>query len=207
MSWKCSDSKRLCSVSDLRLAFSVQLERWPVAALGVITTTKVKWKETSCLSIIVYMYVYIKASSDWSWVSCSEPTIVLGGQRAMTNQLVLCLSLSDSVVYHQQMEFGWDWLGSLSALNSQSHQSIQLALPQIRSVEVLVTQSSLTLCDPMDCSLPGSSGRRILQAEILEWVAMSFSRGSSQPRDQTQSREILYHLSHQGKYYTEKGEI
>ena len=39
--------------------------------------------------------------------------------------------------------------------------------------------------DPMDCSLPGSSVHGILQPRILEWVAVSFSRGSSQPRDQT----------------------
>ena len=44
-------------------------------------------------------------------------------------------------------------------------------------------QSFLTLCDPMDCSLPGSSVSGILQARILEWVAMPFSRASSQPRD------------------------
>ena len=43
-----------------------------------------------------------------------------------------------------------------------------------------------TLCDPVDCSPPGSSVHEILQARILEWVAMPFSRGSSQPRDQTQ---------------------
>ena len=48
-----------------------------------------------------------------------------------------------------------------------------------------VPQSCLTLCDPMDCSLPGSS-YGIFQARILEWVAISFSRGSSPPRDQTQ---------------------
>ena len=48
-----------------------------------------------------------------------------------------------------------------------------------------VTQSCLTLCDPMDCSLPGPSVHRIFQARILEWVTISFSRGSSQPRDQT----------------------
>ena len=41
------------------------------------------------------------------------------------------------------------------------------------------------LCDPTDCSLPGSSVHGILQARILEWVAMPFSRGSSPPRDQT----------------------
>ena len=48
-----------------------------------------------------------------------------------------------------------------------------------------VAQSCLALCDPMDGSLPGSSVRGIFQARVLEWVAVSFSRGSSQPRDQT----------------------
>ena len=52
-------------------------------------------------------------------------------------------------------------------------------------VAVLVAQLSLTLCDPMDCSPPGSYVHRIFQARILEWVAISSSRGSSQPRDGT----------------------
>ena len=42
-----------------------------------------------------------------------------------------------------------------------------------------------TLCDPMDCSVPGSSFHGIVQARILEWVAIPFSRGCSSPRDQT----------------------
>ena len=42
-----------------------------------------------------------------------------------------------------------------------------------------VAQSCPTLCDPMDCSLPGSSVHGIFQARVLEWVAISFSRGSS----------------------------
>ena len=45
--------------------------------------------------------------------------------------------------------------------------------------KVSVSQSCLTLCDPKDCSPPGSSTHGILQARILEWVAISFSRGSS----------------------------
>ena len=45
------------------------------------------------------------------------------------------------------------------------------------------TQSCLTLCHPMDCSPPGSSVHGIFQARILEWVAVSSSRGSSRPRD------------------------
>ena len=47
-------------------------------------------------------------------------------------------------------------------------------------------QSCLSLCDPMDCSLPGSSVPGIHQAAILEWVAVPSSRGSSWPRDRTQ---------------------
>ena len=52
-----------------------------------------------------------------------------------------------------------------------------------------VTHSCLTLCDPMDCSWPGSSVHRISQTRILEWVAISFSKGFSWPRDWT-------HVSH-----------
>ena len=48
---------------------------------------------------------------------------------------------------------------------------------------LLVMQSCPALCDPMDCSLTGFSVHGILQARILQWVAISFSRGSSQPRD------------------------
>ena len=48
-----------------------------------------------------------------------------------------------------------------------------------------VTQLCPTLCDPMDYSLPGSSVHGIFQARVLEWVAISFSRGCSQPRDWT----------------------
>ena len=53
-----------------------------------------------------------------------------------------------------------------------------------------VAQSYPTLCNPVDCSLPGSSVHGILQARILEWVAISFSRGFSQPRDRTQVSRI-----------------
>ena len=66
---------------------------------------------------------------------------------------------------------------------------ILLILSESISKPVLVvcvfTKSSLTLCNPMDCSLPGSLVHGILQAGILEWVAISSSRGSSWPKDQT----------------------
>ena len=54
-----------------------------------------------------------------------------------------------------------------------------------------VAQSCPTLCDPMDCSLPGSSVHGIFQAIVLEWIAISFSRRSSQPRDRTRVSRIV----------------
>ena len=61
-------------------------------------------------------------------------------------------------------------------------------------------QLCLTLCDPMDCNLPGSSAHWTFQARILEWGAISYSRGSFPPRDRTHfsyifciGRQVLYH--------------
>ena len=53
----------------------------------------------------------------------------------------------------------------------------------LSAVLCLVTQTCPTLCNPMDCSLLGSSVHGILQARTLKWVAIPFSRASSQPRD------------------------
>ena len=74
--------------------------------------------------------------------------------------------------------------------------------------EVLVTQSCLTLCDPVNCSPPGSPVCEISQARILEWVAISFSRRSFQSKDQTGvscisciGRQILYHWANREAQY------
>ena len=64
------------------------------------------------------------------------------------------------------------------------------------AVLCLVTQSYPTLCDPMNCSPPGSSVHGILQARIVEWVAMPSSRGSFQPKDRTQVSHIV------GRFFT-----
>ena len=63
-------------------------------------------------------------------------------------------------------------------------------------VKMKVAQSCPTLCDSMNCSPPGSSGHGISQAGILEWDAIPFSRGSSQPRDRTQVSLTV------GKFFT-----
>ena len=60
----------------------------------------------------------------------------------------------------------------------------------IKQGEGEVAQSCPTLCDPVDCNLLGFSVHGILQARILEWIAISFSRGSSRPRDRTRVSRI-----------------
>ena len=68
-------------------------------------------------------------------------------------------------------------------------------------MKVLIIWICPTLCDPMNCSPPGSSVHGILQARILEWVVIPFSRGSSWPRTEPGSPALqtdFYPLSHQG---------
>ena len=86
------------------------------------------------------------------------------------------------------------WLPSLTMIISRS---IHFAANGIISFLFMaewvseVAQSCLTLCDPMDYSLPGSSVDGIFQAIVLQWIAISFSRGSSQPRDRIQVSRIV----------------
>ena len=79
---------------------------------------------------------------------------------------------------------------SHTPVSSQQHHKIYLAIHSL----VPVAQSSPTLFNPMDCSPPGSYVREIFQARILEWVAISFSRGEgtqgSRPRDRTQGLKL-----------------
>ena len=75
--------------------------------------------------------------------------------------------------------------------------SCPLSIPcSLLNVKVLATQLSLTLCDPVDCRPPGSSVCGIFQARIMGWVALPFSRGSSQLGDRTQFSHIA------GRFFT-----
>ena len=86
---------------------------------------------------------------------------------------------------YETFKYYWSWVGSVHIMCVQVHS---------------VAQSCLTLWDPTDCSPPGSSVQGIFPARILEWVAISSSRGSSWPRDGTRvsyiswiDQRILYH--------------
>ena len=65
--------------------------------------------------------------------------------------------------------------------------AIQRFLLEYSGSACMYAQSCQTVCNPMGCSPPGSSVHGIFQARILEWITISYSRGSSQPRDQTMS--------------------
>ena len=79
----------------------------------------------------------------------------------------------------------WQFISICHKLFKQQDGLIKVSKPVIiyMRVKVLVAQSCLTLCDPINHSLSDPSIHGILQGRILAWVAMSFSTGSSQPRD------------------------
>jgi len=77
---------------------------------------------------------------------------------------------------------GHDWVTDLILLSSISAQLLIYFMSLLLLCACSVTKLCLTLCDPMDCSPLGSSVHWISQARILEWVVISFSRGSSPPR-------------------------
>ena len=97
-------------------------------------------------------------------------------------------------------EQGWEYLQVSSVKEIRGILHTLTLKPEVKWSEV--GQSCPTLCDPMDCSLPGFSVHGILQARILERVAFSFSRRSSQPRDRTVVSCLVgrrfYCVSHQG---------
>ena len=82
------------------------------------------------------------------------------------------------------------WLRILDNTMFQSSSYLTQVVLASCQGESEVGQACLTICDPIDCRLPASSIHRIFQARILEWVAISFSRGSSRPRDHTGSSAL-----------------
>ena len=136
-----------------------------------------------------------------------------------TDLLCTCWSAIFWVLYFRNLEGIYPWLVGCSLwwqnirrcwkpcfLREVVSQAIDLGLAQIKLLLQLcvcsVLQLCLTLWDPMACSPPGSSVHGISQARILEWVAISFSRGHSWHKDQTHvscvscfNRWILYHCA------------
>ena len=85
---------------------------------------------------------------------------------------------------------------SISASSCIKHSPVNRLESFLHQVIEYIAQSCPTLCDPMDCSLPGFLVHGIFQARVLEWVAISFSRRSSWPRDRTQISRVV------GRHFT-----
>ena len=135
------------------------------------------------------------------WRRKWQPTpVFLPGESQGRRRLVGCRLwgrtesvVSDSVRSHRRQPTRrrrpWDSPGKNTGVGC--HFLVQCI--KVKS-ESEVAQSCLTLSDAMDCSPPGSSNRGIFQAKILEWVAISFSRRCSRPRDQTPVSRIAGRL-------------
>ena len=135
-----------------------------------------KKSENVCLSVV----------SDLSDpMDCSPPGSSVHGDSPGKNTGVGCHTLLQGIFPIQG-----------SNLGLLHYKQILYHLSHGRKVKMLVTQLCLTLCDPTDCGPPGSSVHGILQARILEWVAVLISRGSSWPRDCTRASRIA------GRFFT-----
>ena len=113
-----------------------------------------------------------------AWKSLED--FVIGGHTNGSPPETLATHPPENFLAHRCLFHG-DWVEGLSP--KLSRPGIKAAPCHVKTPwkKVLVTQSCLSLCDPMDCSPLGSSVQRICQARILEWIAIHFSRGSSQP--------------------------
>ena len=129
--------------------------------------------------------------SQWKSLKCSTWV------QSQKYQNDLCSFPSLTIQYHGIIHFYAPTTNAKEAEVERFYEDLQDLLELTPKKDVLfiigeseVAQSCPTLCDPMDCSLPGFSVHGILQARILEWITISFSRGSPRPRDRTQISHI-----------------
>ena len=149
--------------------------------------------------VLKYIDIYIEKDRDIeilkNWLLClwAWQTLKSVGQasRLETQEGFLCHSLDTDILLLETTVFWflvvcWFFVCSLFFVLFLFCFVLFLLL-RLLSDCVYVAQLCLTLCDPMDCIPPGFTVLVILQARILEWLAIYFFRGSSQPGDQTQS--------------------
>ena len=133
------------------------------------------------------------------WSDSVSPKAECRGERAwsllpsVAKFLQLFLSVTPSINSHHNSLGNGVYSQPLPAWSRE----VKGRAPSPHPVLCSEAQSCLTLCDLIDCSQPGSSVHGILPARMLKWVAVSSSRGSSQPRDRTHisciGRRVLYH--------------
>ena len=124
--------------------------------------------------------MYINSTAQKKWTKSWKTTI-----------LVFCCFVTNYRKTSSKInQYNIIWLGPLLMVSQGYNWSVLGWSQPTDGSSSEDAQSCLTLCDPMDVSLPGSSVHGIFQARVLGWVAVSFSRGSSRPRDWTQVSSI-----------------
>ena len=137
-----------------------------------------------------FKLILIQSFDGQKWLlPTNDVTVLRGGESGLSAQSSQALGWPigplESILYKE--EYIIKWTRNKCLIHSLFQQLIRRKSTHKWSE---VAQWCPTLCDPMDCSLPGSSIHGIFQARVLEWVAISFSRGSSWPRDWTQVSRI-----------------
>ena len=162
------------------------------------------WAISGFQGILPTPFLSSQPARGQSWTSHTSPQIWRRVDRAEISSIKMVLRTSPAV---QWLRF---WASNAGGSGSVPGQEINSPCTVRCSQNYQINKcvcalSGPTLCDSMDGSPPGSSVHVIFQAKILEWAAISFSRGSSWPRNRTyvscvsySGRRILYHLSHQG---------
>ena len=177
-------------------------KRWQTVVSSLITQW---WYDSQISLLITAKRTLTPMNSTWSHLTSSsksglsyERGFGVRPQTRITAQFSLTMSISQHSAYRE--ELASEVQSSPGGLPCK-FQPQALSLLEVRSANVqklcvcvcvcvcvracvrVCSHSVLTLCDPMDCSPPGSFVHGIFQARILEWVAISFSRGSFQPKD------------------------
>ena len=144
----------------------------------------------------------------WSPTSCLLAVGILSGACSIIPQWTASWSFCRVAIGFSSHipSISWKITQTTIVLFSPIHSANSyLNLLTMFSSHISCAQLHPTPCDPLGCSPPGCSVHGISQARILEWVAVSSSRGSSRPRDQTHCllqflhcRQVLYPVSHQG---------
>ena len=137
----------------------------------------------------------------WATRETKNPTV---RNLSLLQRIFPTQELTWGLLHCRQILYQLSYQGSLSSRGrstQQIHQQIKHLYVVTRAMKerIQLCQSGLTLCDPLNCSPPGSCVHGILQAKTLQWVAISFSRGSSWPRVEpgTPALEVdSHHLSH-----------
>ena len=143
-----------------------------------------------CLRVFHCTYILPNFFSIIHFFNCHKPSCKEHSQKWFFCTWLFALTLSSSLLL---ISGSSSWLHVRDTCPDCAANQLLHWSPSLQLSMLACAQSCLTLCNPMDCSLPGSSVLGIFQARILEWVAISSSRWSSQTRDQL---PCLLHLLH-----------